>query len=307
MLDPSELASGVAAGDRRSLARSISIIEDRRDGHHELITRLYPEGSETPILGITGAPGAGKSTLVDGLVSLLRDRGLQVAVLAVDPSSPFTGGALLGDRVRMQSHASDPGVFIRSMSSRGHLGGLADATSRVLVALDAAGFDLLIVETVGVGQSEVEIVETADTTAVLLAPGWGDGIQAAKAGILEIGDVLVVNKADLPGADSVVAELKQMISLGPDRDWTPRIVKCSASKGDGIDRVWEAIEAHRRFLEESGEAVEKRKARATLQVRRAVAARLHAQVDRDGIKPDVLDRVLDRDLDPWSAARFVVP
>lgn len=305
--DPKALARLVLSGDRRALARAISVVENDRPGADDLIAELYPQAGSARIVGVTGSPGVGKSTFVDRSIGHLRQNDLTLAVLAVDPSSPFTGGALLGDRVRMQAHASDQQVFIRSMSSRGHLGGLAVASARVLVVLDAAGFDPILVETVGVGQSEVEIVQAADTSIVILAPGWGDGIQAAKAGILEIGDVFVVNKADLPGADTVVSEMTHMLWMGSDRPWNPPVLKCSSSTGEGISEVWNAVEEHQAYLVASGEGQERRRQRLAGEVKRAVAARFGARVHRDGLDPDLMESVLAGELDPWAAAREVVP
>jgi LAO/AO transport system kinase len=228
-----------------------------------------------------------------------------VGVVAVDPSSPFTGGSILGDRIRMQAHVSDSGVFVRSMSSRGHLGGLADATSRVLVVLAAAGFDPIIVETVGVGQSEVEVVGTADTTVVVVTPGWGDGVQAAKAGVLEIGDVFVVNKADLPGADGVARDLVQMLELAPSAEWDVPVVRCAAADGSGVQDVWDAVARHQDFLRGDGRLGAVRRARAEAELRRAVTARLARRVAAAALDPAIVDAVADRRIDPWSAAASV--
>jgi LAO/AO transport system kinase len=254
------------------------------------------------VVGITGSPGAGKSTLVDRLIGLYRASGNPVGVVAVDPASPFTGGAILGDRIRMQDHVGDPGVFVRSMSSRGHLGGLADATARVVALLDAGGFDPILVETVGVGQSEIEVVETADTSIVVVTPGWGDGVQAAKAGILEIGDLFVVNKSDLGGADQVVRDLTQMLELSPHDDWLPPVVTCSAGTGSGIETMGEQIDEHRRHLASGAGGVRRRRQIETT-IRRAVTARLAADIHSRPIPADVIDAVIARNTDPWSVAR----
>jgi LAO/AO transport system kinase len=254
------------------------------------------------MVGVTGAPGSGKSTLTDRLISHVRAAGLTVAVLAIDPSSPFTGGAVLGDRIRMQDHVSDVGVYIRSMSTRGALGGLSAAAEAALIVLDAAGFDLVVVETVGVGQSEVDIMGLVETTVVVVAPGFGDGIQAAKAGVLEIGDVFVVNKSDLPGADSVVRDLTQMLELGSRGSWVPPIVAASASEGSGIEELWDAIGAHGSHLDgDAGDA--ERRDRAALSIRRALIARLAEEVARREVPADLVDSVISREIDPWQAAR----
>lgn len=301
-LDPAALVGSLNAGDRRALARAISIVEDDREGAHHVVSSAYRLGSDAHVVGVTGSPGAGKSTLTDRLIRLYRGAGRSVGVVAVDPASPFTGGAILGDRIRMQDHVGDPNVFVRSMSSRGHLGGLADATARVVALVDAAGFDPILVETVGVGQSEVEVVETADTSLVVLTPVWGDGVQAAKAGILEIGDIFVVNKADLGGADQVVRDLTQMLEMSPIDEWVPPVVVCSAATGEGVDELGAEIEEHRAALA-SGRGVDRRRRRLEITVRRAVAARLAAEVHAMPIPPEVIDRVLAREVDPWSVAR----
>src|SRR6266568_1400883 len=227
------------------------MVEDGSKDLPELSAAIYPRTGGAYTVGLTGSPGVGKSSLAAQLVQSVRSRELSIAVLAIDPTSPFTGGALLGDRLRMQSHATDPGVFIRSMATRGHLGGMALAAPEAIRILDASGKDLVIVETVGVGQAEVEIASAADTTLVVVAPGWGDAVQVAKAGILEIADVFVVNKADRDGADDAVRELNQMLRMGPKGDWVPPIVKTSATTGEGIGELWEAIEQHRKHGEAS--------------------------------------------------------
>src|SRR5437870_4728649 len=239
-MDTSELVGGVLGGDRRAVARAISMVEDGADGLAELSAGLYPHTGTAYTIGLTGSPGVGKSSLAAQLVQAVRSRELSIAVLAIDPTSPFTGGALLGDRLRMQSHATDPGVFIRSMATRGHLGGMALAAPEAVRILDASGKHFVIVETVGVGQAEVEVATTADTTLVVLQPGWGDAVQAAKAGILEVADVFVVNKADREGAGDVVRDLKGMLRMGPKMEWTPLIVKTSTVTAEGIDELWEA-------------------------------------------------------------------
>jgi LAO/AO transport system kinase len=259
-----DLVARARDGDARAVARLISLIEDASPLLREVTAALAPHTGHAQIVGITGSPGVGKSTSTSALVTELRRAGRRVGVLAVDPSSPFSGGALLGDRVRMQEHALDRDVYIRSMASRGHLGGLAWTTPQALRVLDAAGCDVILVETVGVGQSEVEIAGLADTTMVLMAPGMGDGIQAAKAGILEIGDLYVVNKADRDGADQVRRDLRSMLALAerPDGAWRPPIVKTVASKGEGLDEVAAELDKHRAWLESSGELDRRRVRRA---------------------------------------------
>lgn len=255
MQDVASLVTQAREGRPRAVARLISLVEGASPQLREVMAALAPLTGNAYVVGLTGSPGVGKSTCTSALVTAYRRQGKRVGVLAVDPSSPFSGGALLGDRVRMSDHASDPGVYIRSMATRGHLGGLAWAAPQAIRVLDAAGCDVVLVETVGVGQSEVEIASQADTSVVLLAPGMGDGIQAAKAGILEIGDVYVVNKADRDGADATARELNHMLGLGESRgpgDWRPPIVKTVAAREEGIDEVVEALEKHRAWMEERG-------------------------------------------------------
>jgi LAO/AO transport system kinase len=261
------------------VARLISLVEDASPLLREVMAALAPHTGHAQIVGITGSPGVGKSTSTNALVTELRRAGKRVGVLAVDPSSPFSGGALLGDRVRMQDHALDRDVYIRSMASRGHLGGLAWTTPQALRVLDAAGCDVILVETVGVGQSEVEIAGLADTTMVLLAPGMGDGIQAAKAGILEIGDLYVVNKADRDGADQVRRDLRSMLALGerPEGAWRPPIVKTVAARGEGIDEVVAELDRHFRWLESSGQLAERRTRRARDEIEAIAVTALRAR------------------------------
>jgi len=298
-----ELLERARAGDARAVARLITHVEGGGQLARAVLQAIGGTGTTAPIIGITGAPGAGKSTTVAALIGSYRRRGRRVGVLAVDPSSPFTGGALLGDRIRMQEHATDPGVYIRSMASRGHLGGLAAATGQAAQVLPAVGFDLVVVETVGVGQSEVEVAGAADTCVVLVAPGMGDGIQAAKAGILEIGDVFAVNKADHQGADAAARELRHMIELGARTGWTPPVVKTVASTGDGIDALVDAIDAHGRWLSDTGEQVQRRLGRVREQV---IALVLGGVRDRISRRPGELDQicaeVLAGRLDAFAAA-----
>ena len=288
------------------MARLISLVEDASESLREVARQLTPYTGNAQIVGLTGSPGVGKSTSTAALVTALREAGKRVGVLAVDPSSPFSGGALLGDRVRMQDHATDRDVFIRSMATRGHLGGLAWATPQALRVLDAAGCDVVLVETVGVGQSEVDVAGLADTTVVLLAPGMGDGIQAAKAGILEIGDVYVVNKADRDGADQVVRDLRSVLSLGVQpQTWRAPIVKTVASTGQGVDDLVAAIDKHRLMLTDSGGLQERRQRRARDEVEAiAVTALrerfgdLHGHADIGSLAA----AVAGRELDPYTAA-----
>ena len=300
--DPSTLVSAAASGDRRALARLISILEDRREGHDALLPLAFRAAVPSHRIGITGSPGAGKSTLTDGLINIIRATGEPVAVLAVDPTSPFSGGAVLGDRVRMQDHVLDDGVYIRSMASRGHLGGLSAGAPKALLALETAAFPIVIVETVGVGQDEVEIAAAADTVIVVVTPGWGDGVQAAKAGVLEIGDVFVVNKADRPGANEAVADLRAMLALGTRSDWEPPIIQTVATKGTGIDEVWKAIETHREHLGPDGlDAVRRERRRAELETALVEILRLRASaMAKSG--GDVVGAVEAGDLDPWTGA-----
>jgi LAO/AO transport system kinase len=288
----------------------ISWIENASPALPMIMKELAPDTGRAHVIGLTGAPGVGKSTTATALVRVLRARGDRVGVLAVDPSSPFSGGALLGDRVRMQEHAVDSDVYIRSMATRGHLGGLAVATPQALRAYDAAGFDTVIVETVGVGQSELEVAETADTILVLLAPGMGDGIQAAKAGILEIGDIFVVNKSDREGAQAVVRELRTMIALaqrGP-QDWKPPIVLTIASEHRGISELLEAIDRFRASQTDTGRAQKRRVARARREVESIALAKLRAEFRLDGetALDDLAEAVSRGELDPYSAADQVV-
>jgi LAO/AO transport system kinase len=284
----------------------ITLVEDHHpDGDH-ILAELFPQTGGAWTTGLTGAPGAGKSTLTNRLIGKVRETDTSVAVLAVDPSSPFTGGAVLGDRVRMQDHIDDGEVYIRSMASRGHLGGVSEATPRAVAVLDGIGFPEILVETVGVGQAEVEIAANADTTLVVLNPGWGDSIQAAKAGLLEIGDVFVVNKADRAGVNETMRDLKQMLELGGHGEWWPPVIAAVASTGDGIDDLWAAVRAHRAHLEASGELHAMRHRRLVGDVETAVAAAVHLQVRTTLDHPDweaMVAQVTERRLDPWTAAR----
>jgi LAO/AO transport system kinase len=303
--DPDGLVPGVLRGDRAAVARLISLVESGSDAAAAALAELYPHTGRAYTVGLTGAPGAGKSTLTDKLIGRIRRDGDEVGVLAVDPTSPFTGGAILGDRVRMQDHATDAAVFIRSMATRGHLGGLALATPQAIRVLDAAGKPWILVETVGVGQVEVEVAGAADTTVVVVNPGWGDAVQAAKAGLLEIADCFVVNKADRSGTRAAVHDLEQMLDLAPGRDWRPPIVETVATEDEGIDALFDAVAGHRAHLEEQGSLETRRRARLRDEVRGIVLARLAAAADAhcagDRFE-QVLARVAARELDPYAAA-----
>jgi LAO/AO transport system kinase len=302
-LDVEELVDAAVSGERRAIARLISLIEDGGPAVGEAMNLLYPHTGHAYSVGITGAPGAGKSTLTEKLVGRARADGHRVGVLAVDPSSPFSGGALLGDRVRMQSHATDSDVFIRSMATRGHLGGIALATPEAMRVLDAVGKDLIVIETVGVGQAEVEITDACDTTVVVVNPGWGDAVQTAKAGLMEIGEVFVVNKADRAGAKDAVRELKQMIELST-AAWKPEVVSTIATKGEGIDELWDAIARHRAYQEEAGLLEERRRRRVEREITEVVAERYRTRIATEAkqLLADLTDEVLARKLDPYAAA-----
>jgi LAO/AO transport system kinase len=305
--DDAALVRRAHDGDPRALARLVSLIEDGSPALRSLMRELAPLAGNARVIGLTGAPGAGKSTVTSALVAAYRRAGLRVGVLAVDPTSPFTGGALLGDRVRMQDHATDDGVFIRSMASRGHLGGLTAATPQVIRALDVARFDVILIETVGVGQVEVEIAAMADTVAVLVVPGMGDAIQVAKAGILEIADVFVVNKADRPQAQETVRDLRGMIALADraDDDWKPPIITTIAVSGEGIDELTGKLDAHWSWLDKSGERERRRLARAREEVAALALAALRGRMTRlpggSALGP-LAARVADGRIDPYAAA-----
>jgi len=299
------LLDAARTGDRRALGRVVSAVEEDTAAGRKALAAAYKDGGGAWLTGVTGAPGAGKSTLVDLLIAELR-RSQRVAVVAVDPSSPFTGGAILGDRVRMQRHTEDDGVYIRSMSNRGHLGGIAEATPRVIALLDGIGFDEIIVETVGVGQAEVEVASSADTVVVVVTAGWGDAVQAAKAGLIEVGDVFVVNKADRPGSEEAVKELVGALEIGAHRDWAPPVLETIASEGTGVAAVAAAIEEHRSHLVETGERERRRRDRARADLEAAMRSRLRRSDSGDVVPPDVLDLVVSRRLDPWAAADGVV-
>jgi LAO/AO transport system kinase len=303
------LASGVRAGETRAIARAISLVENQGAEARELLQALYPHGGGALVVGVTGPPGAGKSSLVDRLTARLRAERLGVGIVAVDPSSPFSGGAILGDRIRMQAHATDPGVFIRSMATRGHLGGLAAATDDAITVLAAAGKDVVLVETVGVGQDEVEIVGTADVSVVVLVPGLGDEVQALKAGIMEIADVFVVNKADRDGAERVVAEIESMLSLVPEEREPPAIVRTVATRDEGTRELLDAVRAFHARAVGTGSLARKRRGQAGRRLDEAVRQRLLERA-LAGLAPGerdaLVERLAKREIDPWSAADALV-
>ena len=299
------LSERVLAGDVRAIARAISLIEDEAPTRAELIRRIFGRTGHAYLIGVTGPPGAGKSTVVDRMTAEIRKAGQTVGVVAVDPTSPYTGGAILGDRVRMQAHAGDDGVFIRSMATRGHLGGLARATGEVASVLDAAGKDVVIIETVGVGQDEVDIVRTADVSIVTIVPGAGDEVQALKAGIMEIADIFVVNKADREGADRTVSSIEAMLSLHTfaDGDWRPPIMKTEATSGRGIPELLQMID---RFKQHTAPTQgSRRRARAEWRLRELLGHRFLRHVEESILKAgefeQILERIANRELDPYSA------
>ena len=302
-----DLIAGVLSGERRAVARAISLVEDGDPGLEALSAGIYAATGTAGTIGLTGAPGVGKSTLGTELVRIARGENLRIGVLAVDPTSPYTGGALLGDRVRMQEHATDPDVFIRSMATRGHLGGMALAAPEAVRILDAAGYARVIVETVGVGQAELDVAAATDTAVVVLAPGLGDAVQMAKAGILEIADIFAVNKADREGASDVVRELRQMLRLGGAREWEPPILETSALHREGVDELWSAVQAHRAYLQGSGVLEVKRRARLLREVE-ALAAE-HFRVDAAAWlsgEPELAADLAAGRLDPYAAAAMLV-
>jgi len=302
---PGALTARALDGDRRALAKLISLAEVGGAEATEVGALLFGRTGRAFTVGITGAPGAGKSTLTGALVGCMRRDGIEVAVLAVDPSSPFSGGAILGDRLRMQDHTTDPGVYIRSMASRGHLGGLALATRQAVRVLDATGAPWILVETVGVGQAEVEIADAADTTVVVVNPGWGDSVQANKAGLLEIADVLVVNKADRDGTAETVRDLEMMLDLSGERDWRPPVIETVASTGAGVDALWRALLDHRRHLEGTGQLERRRAQRLRDELRVILEERIRVEV-ADRCRGERFEKLVDlmvrRERDPYSVA-----
>lgn len=305
-----ELIEGVGAGDRRAIARAITLVESRDPAAYELVRSLYPRTGGAYSIGITGPPGVGKSTLVGALIGRLRRDGTTIGVLSVDPSSPFTHGAVLGDRIRLVDHFLDPGVFIRSMASRGHLGGVAEATLQAALVLDASGKELLLLETVGIGQSEIEIAQVADTVVLVLMPGSGDSVQALKAGVMEIPDVIAINKRDHPQAKTMLNEVRAVLALGARRDWEPPIVLTEAARGEGIDELWKAIQGHRSHLSEGGRLEARRRRSVAAEVFALASARAKLHLERAVAGDPELRRLLDlverRELDPLTAVREIL-
>ncbi|TMM26587.1 MAG: methylmalonyl Co-A mutase-associated GTPase MeaB [Actinobacteria bacterium] len=304
------LAAGVRAGDRRALARAITLVENSEPVAYEVVRDLYPETGHAYAVGITGPPGVGKSTLIGALVRHVRAQDRSVGVISVDPSSPFSQGALLGDRIRLADHFLDPEVFIRSMGTRGHLGGLAEATLQAMLVLDAAGKDLVFLETVGAGQGEVEVIAIADTVVLVLMPGSGDSIQALKAGIMEIPDVIAVNKLDHPAAKTMLNEVRSVLALDTESAWQPPIVLTEASRGENIPELWEKVAEHRAFLESEGRLEEQRRRNLAGEVFAVASSRAKAHLERavadDPELRRLLDEVQSRQLDPLSAVREIM-
>ena len=304
------LADGVRSGDKRALARAITLVENSDPLAYELVAEVYPETGRTYAVGVTGPPGVGKSSLISALVRHVREQSQTVGVISVDPSSPFSHGALLGDRIRLADHFLDPEVFIRSMGTRGHLGGLAEATLQALLVLDAAGKDLVFLETVGAGQSEVEVIGIADTVLLVLMPGSGDSIQALKAGIMEIPDVIAINKMDHPAAKTMLNEVRSILSLDREREWRPPIVLTEATRGENIDELWERIEQHRAHLEEAGQLEERRRKNLAGEVFAVASARAKAHLERavedDAELRRLLGDVQERRLDPLTAVAEIL-
>jgi LAO/AO transport system kinase len=304
------LAAGVRAGDKRALARAISLIENSEPLAYDLVRELYRETGRAYAVGVTGPPGVGKSSLISALVRHVRGQDRTVGVISVDPSSPFSHGALLGDRIRLSDHFLDPGVFIRSMGTRGHLGGLAETTLQAMLVLDAAGKDILFLETVGAGQSEVEVIGIADTVLLVLMPGSGDSVQALKAGIMEIPDVIAINKMDHPAAKTMLNEVRAIVALDHDRDWQPPIILTEALRGENVAELWERIEEHRAHLEGGGELEERRRRNLAEEVFAVASGRAKAHLERTVEGDPELRRLLDavqrRELDPLSAVREII-
>jgi LAO/AO transport system kinase len=305
-----DLAAGVRAGDRRALARAISLVEDGDPLAYGVVADLYPQTGSAYSVGVTGPPGVGKSSLVSALIRHVRAREVTVGVVSVDPSSPFSHGALLGDRIRLSDHFLDPEVFIRSMGTRGHLGGLAEAALQALLVLDAAGKDIVFLETVGAGQSEVEVIGIADTVLLVLMPGSGDAVQALKAGIMEIPDVIAINKMDNPAAKTMLNEVRSILALDRSSDWNPPIVLTEAVRGEYVPELWEKVEEHRAFLEQSGQLEERRRANLAREVFAVASSRAGRHLERavadDAELRRLLAEVQARELDPLTAVREIL-
>ncbi len=310
-IDLDNLSNDLLAGNRRALARAISVVEDGGPNATKLVKMLFAHSGKSHLIGITGSPGVGKSTLVDALITEIRKDGLKVGVLAIDPSSPFTGGAILGDRIRMQGHTLDRNVFIRSMANHNHAGGVALATYDAVRMLEASGYDVVLIETVGVGQSELAITQTADTTILVLMPGSGDDIQAIKSGIMEVGDIFVVNKGDLPGANKSASEISSSLELTNFATaWRPPVITAISESGQGVDEIWQSAREHKAFLEESGLLAERRKFKIQAELSELVAAiardNLKASMENSQEVQKILNQVASHELDPHTAAQGLV-
>jgi LAO/AO transport system kinase len=308
-MTPDEVIAGVRAGERRALGRAISMVERLGPEGREVVRALHPDAGRAWRVGLTGPPGTGKSTLAAALVGLLRDQGRKVAVVSVDPSSPFTRGAVLGDRIRLADHFLDAGVFIRSMASRGQVGGVAEATADAVLVLDAAGFDVVMLESVGAGQTEVDAADLVETLVLALMPGSGDSVQAIKAGLMEVPDVIAITKADLPGADALRSDLRSALTLVPGADWTPPLVPVKALAGEGVEALWEAVEAHRAHLAVGDRLAARRRAALARRLRSLALARLGRRL-RDGASPELVDALVEEvaegALDPSTAVDRVL-
>jgi LAO/AO transport system kinase len=310
MADDRSLADRLLAGDKRALARAISLVEDDDPDGWALVREIYPRTGRAAVIGFTGPPGVGKSTLLGALTRLERERDKTIAVLSIDPSSPFTRGALLGDRIRLADHFLDPGVFIRSMATRGALGGLSEAALQAALLMDASGRDVILLETVGVGQAEVDVIDHADTVVLVLMPGSGDSIQALKAGVMEIPDIIVVNKADHPMTDTMVREIKGVLALGPPQGWQVPIVRTEAVRGEGLEELADTLDEHRAFIESEGTLMERRRRNLMNEVLGIATFRMRRELE-EAVKGDpgvmeLLDRVVSREIDPATAAGAIL-